>query len=185
MNIFKGFISGTRVWRGYFSQGRFATVQFSVPGRRLSRWAWALALSGLSANLFGAVGPNYHRPAVPTETNYTDIDLGTWKPAVSADALVRGNWWSVFHDVQLDELEREAAQSNQDLKAAIARVTQARALARSAKAEFFPSLSFDPSASRTRYSETTLNTEPHHLGNDIRVPLDLSYELDLWGRVRR
>jgi len=85
----------------------------------------------------------------------------------------------------LDELEREAEAKNQDLKAAAARVTQARALARNAKADFFPSLTLDPSAARVRVSDNELNAVPNRLGNDFRVPLDLTYELDLWGRVRR
>jgi multidrug efflux system outer membrane protein len=111
--------------------------------------------------------------------------LGTWKQAVPADAIARGDWWSVFNDEVLNDLERQAAENNQDLKAAIARVTQARALARNAKADFFPSLALDPSASRSRTSDNVLNAFPHPQGNDFRVPLDLSYELDLWGRVRR
>jgi outer membrane protein, multidrug efflux system len=139
----------------------------------------------LSGNLFAAVGPNYRRPAPPEAKAFLDAELGTWKQATPSDAIARGDWWQVFNDPVLDDLERQAAENNQDLKAAVARVTQARALARSAKADFFPSLSLDPSASRGRLSDNTLNPIPHRVGNDFRVPLDLSYELDFWGRVRR
>jgi multidrug efflux system outer membrane protein len=139
----------------------------------------------VSANVLAAVGPNYHRPSVPEAREFSDAQLGTWKEATPADAIARGNWWTVFNDPTLDDLERQAAANNQDLKAAVARVTQARALARSAKADFFPSLSFDPSASRGRFSDNTLNPIPHRIGNDFRVPVDLSYEIDFWGRVRR
>jgi len=132
-----------------------------------------------------SVGPDYKRPTTPTATNFVDTELGTWKEAAPVDAIARGNWWSVFNDSALDNLERQAAENNQDLKAAVARVTQARALARNAKSEFFPSLTLDPSMSRGRTSGNTLNSVPNQLGNDFRVPLDLSYELDLWGRVRR
>jgi len=135
--------------------------------------------------LFGAVGPNYQRPAVPSTTNFANVDMGTWKAASPADAIARGDWWRVYEDAKLDELEREAALNNQDLKAAIARVTQARAVARVAKAEFFPALSVDASAYRFRFSENDLNPVLHGTGNNFRVPLDLTYELDLWGRVRR
>jgi multidrug efflux system outer membrane protein len=147
----------------------------------------ALVAGSLSANLFAGlkVGPDYHRPTTPTTAQYADADLGTWKEAVPADAIARGDWWSVFNDPVLNDLERDAALSNQDLKAAIARVTQARALARDAKADFFPSLTLDPSMSRSRFSENGFNPMPKQIGNDFRVPLDLSYELDLWGRVRR
>jgi multidrug efflux system outer membrane protein len=148
--------------------------------------AW-LATSGLSGDLLAglAVGPDYKRPSTPASTNFTDAELGTWKEAAPADAIARGDWWTVFQDPVLDELERAATANNQDLKAAIARVTQARALARNAKAEFFPALTLDASASRSRTSGNALNPVPSQLGNDFRVPIDLTYELDLWGRVRR
>ena len=149
------------------------------------RVSLAVITAALSANLFGAVGPNYRRPATPAPASFGDAELGTWKQATPADAIARGNWWSVFNDPVLDELERQAAENNQDLKAAVARVTQARAVARNAKADFFPSLTLDGSASRSRFSENVLNAPPDHLGNDFRVPFDLSYELDLWGKVRR
>jgi len=146
-----------------------------------------LATTGLSSNLFAglAVGTDYKRPATPVSTNFADAELGTWKEAAPADAIARGNWWTVFEDPVLDDLEREAAVNNQELKAAVARVTQARALARNAKAEFFPSLTVDASASRSRTSGNDLNPVSTQLGNDFRVPIDLTYELDLWGRVRR
>jgi multidrug efflux system outer membrane protein len=145
----------------------------------------ALTTAVLSGDLLAAVGPDYRRPTVPTPGQFKDAELGAWKEAIPADAVARGNWWSIFNDPILDNLERQAAENNQDLKAAVARVTQARALARNAKADFFPSLSLDSSASRGRTSDNALNRLPSQTGNDFRVPLDLTYELDLWGRVRR
>lgn len=145
--------------------------------------AWLAVL--LTGNSLAAVGPNYQRPTTPAAAEFAGAHVGTWKEATPSDQIARGDWWRIFNDPTLDQLEQQAAENNQDLKAAIARVTQARSLARSARADFFPSLSFDPAASRGRFSENTLNPAPHRLGNDFRVPLDLSYELDLWGRVRR
>jgi len=144
-------------------------------------------MAALSGNLFAGwkVGPDYQRPTTPTEAQFADAELGTWKEATPVDAIARGNWWNVFNDPVLDGLERQAALNNQDLKAAIARVTQARAVARNVKADFFPSLSFNPSMDRRRQSENALNPVSVELGNNFRVPMDLSYELDLWGRVRR
>ena len=147
--------------------------------------ALALMTTWWSGNAMAAVGPDYRRPTVPTAGQFADAELGNWKEATPADEIARGDWWTIFHDPNLDNLERQAAENNQDLKAAVARVTQARALARNAKADFFPSLTFDPSASRGRSSDNGLNRLPNQLGNDFRVPLDLTYELDLWGRVRR
>ncbi len=149
--------------------------------------ALALAFAGVSANAVGglAVGPDYRRPSTPTTTNFTDSALGAWKEATPADAIARGDWWRLYHDSVLDDLEVQAAAANQDLKAAVARVTQARALARNAKADFFPTLSLDPFMVRVRQSENALNPAPNQLGNSFAVPFDLTYELDLWGRVRR
>src|SRR5262245_25188083 len=101
-----------------------------------------LAAGSLSASLHAAVGPDYQRPTAPTPAAFADTDTGNWKEAVPADAIARGDWWSIYHDPVLDDLERQAAANNQDLKAAVARVTQARALARNAKADFFPALTF-------------------------------------------
>ena len=146
-----------------------------------------VVMAGLSGNLFAGwkVGPDYQRPTTPTEAQFADAELGTWKEATPVDAIARGDWWSVFNDPVLDSLEREAAANNQDLKAAVARVTQARAVARNVKADFFPSLNLNATVDRRRQSENALNPVPVELGNNFRVPVDLSYELDLWGRVRR
>ena len=145
----------------------------------------AFVAAAFSCNTFAAVGPNYHRPSTPSANDFADAEPGTWKEATPADAIARGDWWKIFNDPVLDDLERQATSNNQDLKAAVARVSQARALARSARADFFPSVSFEPSAFRGRSSDNVLNGFPSQTGNDFRVPLDLSYELDVWGRVRR
>src|SRR5689334_10689751 len=104
-----------------------------------------LATGGFSGTLLAglAVGPDYRRPGAPTPARYADAEMGTWKEATPADAIARGDWWIIFNDPALDRLERAAAANNQDLKAAVARVTQARALARGARAEFFPALTLD------------------------------------------
>lgn len=145
----------------------------------------ALLAGVFTLNVSAAVGPNYQRPVPPASAAFADADTGQWKNAAPADAIARGNWWSIFNDATLDGLERQAAANNQDLKAAIARVTQARTVSRQTKGEFFPSLTLDPAAAQSRISENILNPAPNHSGNDFRVPLDLTYELDLWGRVRR
>jgi len=97
----------------------------------------------------------------------------------------KGQWWELFGDPTLNELELRAVGANQELKAAVARVDQARATARVARSEFLPNLNFDPSFTRQRYSP---NQEPSFgalTTSSLSVPLDLSYEIDLWGRVRR
>jgi len=126
-----------------------------------------------------AVGPNYQRPAVSTPTAYKEIALGTWKVSSPNDQIAKGNWWTLFGDSTLDELERQATANNQELKAAVARVTQARATAREAHSEFFPNLQLVPAADRVRTSPNIANPLPQHNFSDFRVPLDFSYELDI------
>ncbi|HEY0255864.1 MAG TPA: efflux transporter outer membrane subunit [Candidatus Methylacidiphilales bacterium] len=163
-----------------------------------------------------AVGPDYVKPTVPTsadfkENRFQDKDGHDWKQAQPQDMIAKGNWWEVFHDSQLDQFEREAETNNPDLKAAVDRVTEERATARVAQAEFFPNLDLDPTATRTRISPNGAvsifssalggggaSAAPAGAGptvpnfgksaitfNDYRIPFDLSYEVDLWGRVRR
>jgi multidrug efflux system outer membrane protein len=136
-----------------------------------------------------SVGPNYSRPApvaLPMDWH--------WKKAEPNDQVVKGSWWKLFHDSNLNQLEDLAVAQNQDLKAAVARVDEARARARLSGASFFPTLSLDPSYTRTQLPadnpqfakipiQGILNRlEPY---NSFNVPLDLSYEIDIWGRVRR
>jgi multidrug efflux system outer membrane protein len=132
-----------------------------------------------------AVGPDYHRPdaapSAPAEWR--------WKVAEPRDAVPKGPWWNIFNDDALARLETNALANNQDLRAAVARVDQARAAARLTRSQFFPELSLDPAASRQRVSGNEpipfpIKLKPVYL-DSFQVPLDLSYEVDLWGRVRR
>jgi hydrophobe/amphiphile efflux-1 (HAE1) family protein/NodT family efflux transporter outer membrane factor (OMF) lipoprotein len=131
------------------------------------------------------VGPDYARPTNNVPAEFIDEPPGNWKEGRPADMIPRGNWWTLFQDEELNRLQERALAGNQDLKAAIARVEQARASSRQSKSAFFPDLSFDPSYARTRYSPNAGLAFPLDQAGNIRVPLDLNYELDLWGRVRR
>ncbi len=150
-----------------------------------------LYFSGIAALLLAggcAVGPDYQRATVETPANFTGV--GTeWKEATPQDTTAKGPWWEMYQDPQLNALEKAADENNQNLKAAMARVDQVRALTRIAKADFCPSLSLDPSGSVFRESANQPLPPPApqaaFSASDIRVPLDLSYEADIWGRVRR
>lgn len=149
----------------------------------LRRLAGACAI--LIALCSCAVGPDYRRPDVGELTP----EGWRWKPAEPADAIPKGEWWSLFRDPVLDGLESDAVAGNPDVRAAVARVDQARAAARISRSRLFPELSLDPSLRRERTSGNPPTPIPFdvpsaHL-NTFSVPLDLSYELDLWGRVRR
>src|SRR6202049_379136 len=133
-----------------------------------------------------AVGPKYHRPPVEVPPSYKEA--GNWKTAQPSEESLRGNWWEIFNDPQLNALEQLVNISNQNLKAAEAQYTQARALVRYNRADYFPTVPAAPSASRTRVST---NRPPRGAlsngvtSNDFQLPIELSYEVDAWGRVRK
>jgi len=131
------------------------------------------------------VGPDYNRPTNAAAASYKAAELGDWKQGEPLDQVPKGAWWKIFGDDVLDQLEAQGVSANQNLKAAMARVEQARATARVARSDLLPKLNFDPSWTRQRFSP---NQEPSFGSltvNNFNVPLDLSYEVDLWGRVRR
>jgi NodT family efflux transporter outer membrane factor (OMF) lipoprotein len=132
------------------------------------------------------VGPNYHTPAVETPPAYKEV--GDWKPAQPNDQNLGGDWWKIFQDPQLDALELQVNVSNQNLKAAEAQYQQARAILRYSRADYYPTLTAGPSASRTRTSANRPASNATFDGityNDFFLPFNLSYEVDVWGRVRR
>ena len=142
----------------------------------------ALVLAGC------AVGPDYRPP--PRAAAPAEWKAGSpWKEGQPRDAEIKQNFWEAFNDAVLTGLEQEATTNSPDVRAAFERVEESRAVARITRADLFPGLSFDPNASRTRYSANRTaqpgSTVLGYAGNDFVLPLDLSYEVDLWGRVRR
>jgi len=129
------------------------------------------------------VGADYARPAVETPAEFAQ--LGAWKPSAPADATPRGDWWTMFGDPVLDALQDDAAAANQDLRAALARIEDARALVRNARADQLPSLDFDGKFDRTRYSPNAGLAFPIDTASNTRLALGASWEIDLFGRVRR
>jgi multidrug efflux system outer membrane protein len=140
----------------------------------------AMVMSGCT------VGPNYQRPEATTiPPAYTGIS-NEWKVAVPQAHLPRGNWWEIFADPELNHLEAEAIEANQDLKVAYARFNQARAVADVARSGLFPRLSASFQAVEQHDSENrVVGGKPGQTYDTFTLPFDLSYELDLWGRVRR
>jgi outer membrane protein, multidrug efflux system len=137
------------------------------------------ALSGCS------LAPHYERPATPTPPD-TFKEAGDWKVAAPADTAPRGEWWQVFQDPDLDALEKQVTDANQSLKAAFARLEQAKAQTRIERAALFPSLDANAAATRERVSYNSPSFTPGKpaTGNLFSVGGSLSYELDLFGRVR-
>ncbi len=131
-----------------------------------------------------AVGPNYKKPETVVPANWKDRN---WKLASPSQVDLREKWWQMFGDRKLDELESLALANNQELKAAVANVQRARALARAARGNTLPTLNGAATTSRQRSSE---NLEMAQFGVGLysstwSVPIDLAYEIDLFGRVRR
>lgn len=127
-----------------------------------------------------AVGPNYERPSVPQQAHWKESE------ARPSTVVLTPAWWRSFEDADLDALEEQAVAANQDLQGALARVREARAIHRASRAELYPALSSSQSYTRSRWSENRANTPPGDPeSDDFSASFDLSYELDLWGRVRR
>jgi NodT family efflux transporter outer membrane factor (OMF) lipoprotein len=131
------------------------------------------------------VGPKYHQPAVQAPPAYKEV--GDWKPAEPNDQNLGGNWWTVFQDPQLDALELQVNVSNQNLKSAEAQFQQARAALRYNRADYYPTVTAGPSATRTRVSANapTGSLLRGVTYNDFVFPFDVSYQADVWGRVRK
>ena len=150
--------------------------------------ARAAGLAGLAALLLGGcmVGPDYMKPSVPMTPIYKEAD--GWKVAQPGDHLPRGQWWVILGDPELHALEEQVAAANQNLKIAEARLREARALVRFNRAALFPTISAGVGISSIRDSANrpflTPNVNTGSSG-DLLFSLDMSYEIDLWGRVRR
>ncbi len=134
-----------------------------------------------------AVGPDYTRPAVDTPAAYSES--GPWKVAEPRDSVPKAEWWGVFRDPTLDDLESRAASASPTLAAALARYDEALASARATRGSLYPALSADASASRQMYSGNRQSEFPStrfaYTTNSFDLPLDLSYDVDLFGAARR
>jgi NodT family efflux transporter outer membrane factor (OMF) lipoprotein len=142
----------------------------------------AVLLMGVSGC---SLAPHYERPSTPTPAD-TYKEAGEWKVATPADTAPRGAWWAVFQDAELDGLEAQVTDANQNLRAALAQLDEARAQTRIARSSYFPTLDAGASATRERVS---LNTPNYVAGksatnNLYTLGANLSYEVDVFGRVR-
>jgi NodT family efflux transporter outer membrane factor (OMF) lipoprotein len=134
------------------------------------------------------VGPKYTKPAVPMTPAYKEPppeSFKEWKTAQPGDQTLRGNWWEIFGDPRLNSLEEQVAASNQSLKEAEARFAQARALIRFNRAAKYPTISTAPSIDSLHQSGNRPFSTKSGTSADFVLPFDISYEVDLWGRVRR
>ncbi len=152
---------------------------------RLSRTSPWAALALMLCVTGCTVGPNYHQPSAPTTPEFKSV--AGWQPAQPADQQIRGHWWEVYGDSELDSLEEKVSVSNQSLKVAETQYTQAHAMVQYQRANYFPFLSAGVGATRLRNSENRANyfSGINNQYNDFSLPLNVSWEPDVWGRVRR
>lgn len=130
-----------------------------------------------------SLAPKYETPTVQPVVAYKEA--GEWMPAQPTDTQPRGSWWQAFGDARLDELQQQLRDGSQDLRAAIARFEQARAVARRARSDLFPNVGVGADAARQRASANAPGgTGTIVTGNDFLASVDLAWEIDLFGRLR-
>src|ERR1700761_5537 len=153
------------------------------------------------------VGPKYHPPAVrpppafkeappPPDTTTPPAnppgtqpqDVGTWTVAQPSDAKIRGDWWAVFNEPELNDLEAQLNIDNQNIKVFFENYMEARALVGEARALYFPTVSVGPSYNRQRSSAnlgaTSTTANPGKTSQLYSLPLEVSWTPDLFGRIR-
>src|SRR3954463_3311258 len=151
------------------------------------RAAVAIVMLGMASAC--TVGPDYVKPTATVPANYKEAaaDGTAWKVAEPGDRTGRGKWWTAYNDPLLNALQDVVTTSNQDLKIAQSRYTQARALAEGANSSYLPTVTAGASLIRFRNSASSFGATSSNIGpaTAYRLPLEVSWELDLWGRVRR
>jgi NodT family efflux transporter outer membrane factor (OMF) lipoprotein len=162
-----------------FSKARRGTMR----GLRLALWC-----ASTTAIFAGCtVGPNYVHPTAEVPTDFKETPAN-WKQAQPSDAISKGKWWEIYQDPRLNELEEQINVSNQTLKAEQEQFAQARAALKITRSNFFPNIGTTPSVSRTHLAPNqplfNAATETKDY-NTFTIPVDVSWEPDLWGKVRR
>jgi NodT family efflux transporter outer membrane factor (OMF) lipoprotein len=159
---------------------------------------WTLATASgfalLTAVTGCTVGPKYHAPPPPqiTAPNYKEStvnfkDQDGWKVASPQDAMLRGNWWEVFQEPELNTLEDQLNINNQNIKQYFEQYMEARALIAEARAQYWPTITANPSWGRSRSSSNLTNSSQTNLGRTSTLwtaPLEVSWVPDLWGKIR-
>jgi NodT family efflux transporter outer membrane factor (OMF) lipoprotein len=161
------------------------------PGRMPIRALFAFALLGL---LGCNVGPKYIRPAVPAPSAFKESgpqqapDGTVWKPAQPQDAMLRGKWWEIYQEPELNSLEEKLNISNQNIARAFENFMAARAQVQQARSAYYPTVSIGASYARNRSSQSQTSapglSKANPNSNAFNLPFDVAWEPDLWGRVR-
>jgi NodT family efflux transporter outer membrane factor (OMF) lipoprotein len=165
--------------------GHFAVEQ--IGRERIMMKTSHTALAASLALLLGGcmVGPDYHRPQVPVATQYKE--LPGWSQAAPAAEAPKGDWWTVFNDPLLNELEPQVSVSNQTVRQAYANYQEALAEVKIARASLFPTIGVTGSGSKQRTTSSSASVNPNFrpISTSGSVEGNISWAPDLWGKVRR
>lgn len=167
-----------------------AASEATIPrGARLGAPLLVVAVIGALTLTGCAVGPNYSRPGVEAPSAWKEQPPEGWKTATPHDEISKGNWWVVFNDPELNDLETQAIAANQNLQAAAQRVIEARTNALATRSNLFPSAfaGFSPGRARTSGTRPVApgSNDTAFSANIFTLPIQASYEADLWGQIRR
>jgi outer membrane protein TolC len=132
--------------------------------------------------------PNYERPQVPSSAAYKESKpveaKDRWKTCQPKDEAIKGPWWQLFDDPDLDALEKKASAANQNIASAAAAFLEARAIVKEARSQYFPTVTASPGVTRTQTGIPSALGSPGATFTEYTLPFDASWEPDLWGRVR-
>ncbi len=139
--------------------------------------------AGLTLLAACTVGPDYVKPSAEVPVAYKE--LADWKKAKPQDDIIKGRWWEIFKDHQLNALEEQVNISNQNVAVAEAQFRQAQALVREARAGYFPTATAGAAATRNRAASSFNGQRAVSTVSDFSLPANVSWEPDVWGRIRR
>jgi len=170
----------------------------------LKRSAAAIVTMAMFALSGCVVGPKYSPPAIPappafkesSPSAYKNTLPGAWQPARPQDAVIKGKWWEIFHEPELNTLEEQLNINNQNIAQYFQNFMAARAQVSEARSQYFPTVTANPTVtkggtgggssivSNPTTGASTTQTIPSTSYTGITLPIDVSWEPDLWGRVR-
>jgi NodT family efflux transporter outer membrane factor (OMF) lipoprotein len=156
------------------------------------RYSLFLAFAGIVLFSSGCmVGPKYQRPTATVPVEYKEPppdnfkEIGEWKQAEPNDGMIRGKWWEIFNDPELNELEEQVNLSNQNILAAEAQFRGAREAVRITRSGLFPTVATSPSIISSRTSTPVTNNPVSGVRTAYILPFEISYVADIWGSIRR
>ncbi len=161
-----------------FRSRKKCCVRIRTAGLKIAGVTVALALLAACS-----VGPNYARPKAEIPAGYKEMD--GWKVARPNDQTLRGPWWEMFNEPELDALESQVNISNQNIAAGEAAFRQARALVQEARAQYFPTITVGIGVTNSSQSTTLGSSNVRRAPTQYSLPVDVSWEIDVWGRIRR